>query len=150
MHIRRCWLIYAKFYWEEAEYIFSLISLIICYMIKCPSMFFVKLSFLKKLVEINHSDMRGLVLSENLYFFFAREFNFQYFFHYSERYMGCLIEHLLAKLLNLYISVVLVGDRKGMVVQLVSQSPLIIHSKCVKIFVLRKLTIDTNINKNNF
>ena len=46
--------------------------------------------------------------------------------------MGCLIEHLLAKLLNLYISVVLVGDRKGMVVQLVSQSPLLIHNKCVK------------------
>ena len=58
---------------EEAEYIFSLISLIICYMIKCPSMFFVKLSFLKKLVEINHNDMRGLVLSENLYFFFLQE-----------------------------------------------------------------------------
>lgn len=38
----------------------------------------------------------------------------------TERYMGCLIEHLLAKLLNLYISVVLVGDRKGMVVQLPS------------------------------
>lgn len=64
--------------------------------------------------------------------------------------MGCLIEHLLAKLLNLYISVVLVGDRKRMVVQLVSQSPLIIDNKCVKIYVFRKLTIDTNINKNNF
>ena len=79
-----------KFYWEEAEYIFPLISLIIRYMIKCPSMFFVKLSFLKKWVEINHSDMRGLVLSENLYFFFAREFNFQYFFTIQNVIWGVL------------------------------------------------------------
>ena len=84
--------------------------------------------------------MRGLVLSENLYFFLQENLIFNIF---SERYMGCLIEHLLAKLLNLYISVVLVGDRKGMVVQLVSQSPLLIHNKCVKIYVFRKLTIDT-------
>lgn len=90
MHIRRCWLTYAKFYWEEAEYIFPLISLIICYMIKCPSMFFVKLSFLKKWVEINHSDMRGLGLSENLYFFFAREVNFQYFFTIQNVIWGVL------------------------------------------------------------
>lgn len=53
------------------------------------------------------------------------------------QYMGCLIEHLLGTLLNLFTPVVLVGDRVGMAV----------HLPSVRILVLMELVLSqTNVH----